>query len=156
MVIKKKHILKIAAFILLLIFVIFIIINGRKKAVVSIESSVSFIVPDGVSMEVVDTARKRRATIAINNASAQSFSGEASVYCIEKEVDGVWHILRDDNYSVADESWSLPAGSSYSQELDWYDHFGILSKGHYRIIKYLFENKNEPGAEICIAAEFDI
>ena len=153
---RKRIIFKIVIYLLLLAFVIFIAVTGRKKAVVGIESAVILQVPDGVTMEVVETSRKRRATITVRNSSNQRYSGNAGVYCIEKEIDGVWYILKDDNYSIADETWSLAPGGSFTQELDWYDHFGILSKGHYRIVKYLFERKNEPGLDICIAAEFDI
>jgi len=157
MYLKKKHVYQLVILILLIIFIIWIALSSRKKAVVSIESTVEPYGPAGITMEVDSSSiKKRSATVTVHNGSQTSYSGIGGVYCIEKEIDGVWYILRDDNYSINYFDWSLPAGGSYTQSFDWYDHFGILTKGHYRIVDYLFEIVNEPGIDICVLAEFDI
>ena len=157
MYLRKKHIFQFTVAVLLLIGAILIAVNGRKKAVVGIESTVEPYGPAGVTMTVDEsTIKKRSAAVTVHNGTDSAFKGIGGVYCIEKEIDGVWYILKDDNYSINYFDWSLPAGGDLYQKFDWYDHFGVLTKGHYRIVNYLFEVVNEPGTDFCILAEFDI
>ncbi len=145
------------AILLVIIALIITLIVGRRKAVVGKETTVEPYGPAGITMDVDKVwGNRRKAQVTVHNGSGSGYSGIGGVYCIEKQVDGVWYILKDDNYSISYFDWELPAGGSYTQVFDWYDHFGVLTKGHYRFVNYLFEYVNDPGVDICVLAEFDI
>ena len=116
---------------------------------------------EGVTMTVVEgTAYPGAVTVQILNTTDKEIdSGNAHDFGLQKEVDGEWYWLemKKGSYSNTAAALIYSKDVPVEQELTWASRYGSLTKGHYRVTKWLSEYR-EPGeyTDFLLAAEFDI
>lgn len=111
--------------------------NQLDISKIKLEIDFNTLTPSGAKIIITDT-----------NTSPATY-GEW--FEIEKENNSKWEELTPINkdYSFTSLGWLIGENKSLEHYVDWSDLYGILSSGHYRIVKKIDENNK-------IYAEFNI
>lgn len=115
---------------------------------------------DDVTMTLVEgTASSTGAEVEIlNTVDAEVFSGNESVFSLQVEQDGVWHVLEPDRtVAHTDEALIYPPGEPVAHKLVW-SHAGYapLPAGHYRVIRDFSQTTPDGYDTFLLAAEFTL
>ena len=112
---------------------------------------------DILRLKITEVSSEKIALEIINESKCEI--GYEEFYFLEFEKDGEWHRLSPKHEaSFIEVAYILEMESSCT----WGDNFGRiygnLPEGKYRLIKYftVFENENDPGEKVTLAAQFVI
>lgn len=96
---------------------------------------------DKIIMEIKDgTLSSTGATVIITDNNEKPYNYN-SWYRIDKNINGQWKELEpiDKDY-ILDE---LALYQNFEFEIDWFDLYGTLEKGKYRLLKSVFDNSED-------------
>ena len=115
----------------------------------------------GVTLTVAEGSVQRGQVVitALNTTDKEIESGNEHDFGLQKEVNGVWYAVKPKEGEWANTAEALLFLKDEPVELtcNWAGRYGVLSDGHYRIVKSFFEYRG-PGdyTDFLLAAEFTI
>ena len=151
--------MKIRKIILILIVVLTLTITGCGKKTKGKLSN--YVIDDSkISLSIKkDTLTKTGATIIMENKTDEKFNYGA-VFHLEKKYNKKWYIvepINEINFTVM--PYEIGPKQTKEIKFDWEYGYGSLSKGKYRLVKYMYKLGSESIDETkktYVAAQFQI
>lgn len=108
---------------------------------------------EGAELKVdEDSVKPTEITYTISNQSDAGLSYGQS-YGLQKEKNGKWYpVIPKNEVAITSEMLWIPAGSTDTLMTGWESSYGKLPKGHYRIVKHVYDEQQE----YILAGEFEI
>ena len=108
----------------------------------------------GITMAAEDPSAGGVTLAIMRTAEAEIYSGNAAVYSLQQEADGVWYVLeRQRELVTTAEAVGYPRDETVRQELSWGSDYGSLPAGHYRVVKSFWSEEEDL---FLLAAEFTL
>jgi len=147
--------------IFLLILIVFMIstLSGCGKKPTG-KLSTYKVTNDKVAISVKkDTVTKKGLTLVMENKTDERFNYGAE-YHLEKKYNKKWYIIEPkDKIIFTQMAYEVEPRQTKEIKFDWEYGYGELSKGKYRIVKYMYKLSDAPiddSKRTFVAAEFTI
>ena len=105
------------------------------------------------------TVTKKGLTLVMENKTDDRFNYGAE-YHLEKKYNKKWYVIEPkDKIIFTSMAYEVEAKQTKEIKFDWEYGYGELSKGKYRLVKYMYKLKDAPiddSKKIFVAAEFNI